>query len=168
MAGKKGSGRKPLTIDRDFILSRSVPQFLSTCWNWIGPTILGGDKLPRGKISMGASGKIELAYRAAYRLFRGPIPDGLFVLHSCDNGLCVNPAHLFVGTQADNMADKVKKNRQARGERSGQARLTEASVREIRALNVQGMSERKLAARFGVSNAAIHSVLSGESWGWLE
>lgn len=167
MAGKKGSGRKPMQVDRDFILSRSVPQFLSRCWIWIGPTVLGGDKRPRGKISRGR-GKIEMAYRAAYRLFRGPIPDGLFVLHSCDNGLCVNPAHLFVGTQADNMADKVSKNRQARGEKSGPSKLTRESVLEIRAMASSGASSRSLADRFGVSSVAIRSILKGISWGWLE
>lgn len=73
-----------------------------------------------------------MAHRLSYYLNNGPIPDGYVVRHKCDNPSCINPEHLEVGTQADNIADKVSRGRQARGSGVGRAILTEESVREIR------------------------------------
>jgi hypothetical protein len=102
-----------------------------------------------------------VAHRAAWELTNGPVRNGLFVLHRCDNRACVNPAHLFLGTHDDNMADMVSKGRQARGSVNGRAKLTEESVREILAVPTQG---RVLAKRFGVTPQCISRVRRGHAW----
>lgn len=99
----------------------------------------------------------------------GPIPDGLHVLHHCDNPPCVNPAHLFLGTNADNVADKTAKGRGrgGRGEAHRNAKLTADQVREIRELAASGLTQREIAARYGVRHTAIGKILRGERWGHL-
>lgn len=81
-----------------------------------------------------------MAHRLSYSLNNGPIPDGYVVRHKCDNPSCINPEHLEVGTQADNIADKVSRGRQARGSGAGRAILTEESVREIRSSPLKYLS----------------------------
>jgi len=102
-------------------------------------------------------------HRRAYELARGPIPEGLCVLHTCDNPPCVNPEHLFLGTLDDNTADKVKKGRQSsmKGLENGRAKLTESDVRLIRSSHDSGVA---LSARFGVSARVISSVRLRQSW----
>ncbi len=106
----------------------------SDCWNWIGATNGRYGDLWLGR-------KLVRAHRFAYELLIGPIPSGLWVLHRCDNGLCVKPEHLFVGTNADNQRDAVGKKRTihwthperlARGERNGWSKLTDSQVEQIR------------------------------------
>lgn len=82
------------------------------CWEWIGSFYSDGR---RGRFSQRS--KWHTASRVAYEIINGPITDGLFVCHRCDNPRCVRPDHLFLGTQADNMADMIKKGRQARGDK---------------------------------------------------
>jgi hypothetical protein len=102
------------------------------------------------------------ASRAAWLFTYGVIPRGLHVLHTCDNPLCVNPAHLFLGTHRDNMRDMAIKKRaktpDSRGERNGRMRLTDAQVREIRERIAAGEKQRDLAAEYGVAQATISYV----------
>lgn len=105
---------------------------------------------------------------------RGPIPEGMGVLHRCDNPPCVRVAHLFLGTDADNNADKVRKCRQARGETTGKALLGRAQVDEIRRRygtrrgkgrgGSGGVTYSALAAEYGVTKGAIESILLGHTW----
>jgi hypothetical protein len=104
-------------------------------------------------------GKYEYAHRMAWRLFRGEIPKGLFVCHHCDVMGCVNPDHLFLGTQDDNMKDAAKKNRPV-GNRKGR-RLSEDNVSEIR-FGVGTYEE--LARRFGVNRQIIWRVKTGREY----
>lgn len=107
------------------------------------------------------------AHRVAWMFAHGEIPEGQHVLHLCDNPSCVNPGHLRLGTNAENMADRNQKNRQARGERNGFARFTEAEVAAIKSELRQGDRPRLIAARHGCSLSAIQHIRYGRHWAWV-
>ncbi|ECQ4522517.1 HNH endonuclease [Salmonella enterica] len=102
-----------------------------------------------------------MTHRLSYSLNNGPIPDGYVVRHKCDNPSCINPEHLEVGTQADNIADKVSRGRQARGSGVGRAILTEESVREIRS---SPLKVSELSTLYGVSVVSIRNILRRKTW----
>lgn len=105
------------------------------------------------------------AHRFAYELANGPIPDGLVVCHACDNPPCVNPAHLWTGTQRDNIADSIAKGRtDHKGESNAAAKLTESEVRTIREMYESGRSQKWLAGLFGVTQANISMIVIGDTW----
>jgi hypothetical protein len=115
-----------------------------------------------------SSRRQERTHVVAYRLaFGDPPPDKPCILHRCDNPPCCNPAHLWAGTKADNVADMIAKGRALRGtshgELNGQAKLTQEAVREIRRLAPQ-VSQAELGRRFGVSHNAVGFILRRESW----
>jgi len=118
-------------------------------------------------------GETRYAHRVAYELIYGSIPQGLFVLHRCDNPPCVNPDHLFLGTMRDNVQDAVKKGRHILGERVGVAKLTSEQVREIRARaryvpRKHGSNLASLAQEYGVSPTEISRILRRKRWGHLQ
>lgn len=131
------------------------------CWLWTST------RDNKGYGVFGEGGKTLKAHRRAYELANGPIPNGLCVCHSCDNPPCVNPAHLWAGTLADNNHDMYAKGRRPPviGERHGHARLTEEKVREIRR-SYQGRrgEQRELGRRFGVCQQTIQSIVARETW----
>lgn len=114
-------------------------------------------------------GRNLLAHRFYYTLYNGAIPRGLCVLHRCDNRLCVNPKHLFLGTVADNQRDAVNKGRIRKGEKHGRAKLRRKDVRTIRKDYKKGEvgSAVSLARQLKVNRATITAIARGESWGWL-
>lgn len=109
-----------------------IPEPMSGCWLWIGS--VRREEKPYGQI--GVNGKIISAHRLSYQIHNGEIPDGLWVLHKCDNPACVNPDHLFLGTGNDNVADRGRKGRTARGPSHGSAKLTYEQADAIRASNM--------------------------------
>ena len=117
---------------------------------------------------MWRAGKVEYAHRVAWeRRNHKKIPKGLCILHKCDNPACVNPGHLKLGTQQENMLDKVSKGRHKSpyGERSGQAKLTADFVRLIRlAYSRTNLSHRQLATIFRVSHRTIGDVINKKIW----
>lgn len=117
----------------------------------------------RGYGAVRVDGAIVTAHRAAYIKAYGPIPPGMHVLHRCDTKGCANPEHLFLGTNADNMRDKVLKGRQARGERIHNARLTADRVRAIRAM-APFIRKPEIARIFEISPDIVYAVLSGRTW----
>lgn len=132
------------------------------CWIWMAVKDKRGygiyDKYENGK-------KIfrRFAHRFMWERVNGPIPQGVNVLHRCDNPSCVNPKHLFIGTHADNVADKVSKGRQQKGEQVHFAVLNEDQVRRIIAL-LGKQSIASLAREYGVSWHAIYAISKGKSW----
>ena len=130
------------------------------CWLWTRP----GNKDGYGKFQI--LDKTKIAHRVSWELTNGPIPDGLQVLHKCDVPACVNPAHLWLGTQLDNMRDKHTKGRAvyARGEQSGTARLTEQNVYEVFSLRRAGWKQKQIADLYGVKQQCISRILSKKRW----
>lgn len=128
------------------------------CWLWLGA------RHGKGYGHFSCFGRGEKAHRVSYSLYVGEIPHGLMVLHRCDTPACVNPKHLFVGTNADNMADMKAKGRGngPRGESQHLAKLNESAVRAIRAAPPR--NGRKLAAQYGVSPTEISAVRKGRIW----
>lgn len=152
------SSRKSEVSDRFWKLVKKSGQ--NECWPFVGHTREWG----YGWFN-GPTGPTN-AHRVAYMLSKGPIPPGLFVCHSCDNPPCCNPSHLWVGTVGDNTRDMIKKGRSRQGApRIGSAnhntKLTPDAVREIIASND---SPSRLAAKHGVTSAAIYNIRHGKAW----
>jgi hypothetical protein len=153
-----------------------APEPMSGCWLWLASVTAGG----YGQI--GYQGRQAYAHRVSWALHNGPIPEGMSVLHRCDVRCCINPTHLFLGNQADNMDDMRAKGRQnyalkpgvvahnkgARSpvarERHFNARLSEAAVAEIRRRHFAGERQRDLAREFGVVQPHISRIVRNESW----
>jgi hypothetical protein len=128
------------------------------CWEWTKNRGVYG----YGQLRFG--GADRRAHRVAYQLHYGVDPGTLFVCHRCDNPSCCNPAHLFLGTARENMADKVRKGRQARGERQGLSKLTADQVVEIRRLRMERWSITRLAKKFSVDPSLVARIVTGQIW----
>lgn len=134
----------------------------ANCWPWLGA------HHGKGYGHFQLKGKCEKAQRVSYSLYVGDLKPGLLVMHKCDNPPCVNPAHLFLGTNAENMADMKAKGRGngPRGVAQHLSKLTEQDVREIRATPPR--NGRKLAARYGVSPTTISAIRKRQTWGHVQ
>jgi hypothetical protein len=97
----------------------------------------------------------------------GKIPAGMQVCHHCDNPPCVNPRHLFLGTHADNMADRDAKNRQVKGNRHPHSKLKEEDIPLIRGLSKFGFVAGDIGKQFGVCDQTIYDILSRKNWGHI-
>lgn len=133
------------------------------CWEWTAAKLHDG----YGQIGLGPRGSgFGRAHRVSYELFCGPIPDGMLVCHECDNRICVNPKHLFLGTSADNLADMTAKGRRARvghhGASNPSAKLTAADAAAIR--SATNAHWRELAQRYSVGKTTICGIRSGRLW----
>lgn len=153
---------------RDRIRSR-VSVTDGGCWEW------AGGRFNTGYGALSVNGRSRYAHRASYAEFVGPIPHGRFVCHRCDNPACVNPDHLFLGTPADNMADKAAKGRSRRGEKNNTTKLTERQVILIKGFlrrhppikGQRGGPCNFLSRWFGTTQAAISHIGCGRNWSWL-
>jgi hypothetical protein len=124
------------------------------CREWTGYRMHHG----HGRL-MGPDGHLELAHRVAWKLTFGPIPDGMFVCHHCDNGACCESSHLFLGTNADNMADMVSKGRG----RNRNGKIPDAMKDEIRGRLAAGERVVDIAAITGVSRQSVSAIKNGRS-----
>lgn len=136
----------------------------SGCWLWTGNV----DKDGYGRIREGGMNESRRAHRVAYALAHGSTPVGKVVMHSCDNRLCVNPAHLKVGSIKDNNDDRIAKGRTARGPQMSSAKLNEDIVRDIRKMEFMRGDQIKLADELGVSPGLISMVKRGKVWSWVQ
>lgn len=132
------------------------------CWPWTAALNEHGYGVMRPDIQR-RNGPTLKAHRASLQL-AGVEIDGLVVRHFCDNPPCVNPAHLSVGTKADNSADMVGRDRHPRGSRSATSKLTDSQVIEIRARCAAGELHRILAADYGVSRVTITNIVGRRTW----
>jgi hypothetical protein len=153
---------------KDFWSKVKLPDLIGTdeCWEWHGRKVFSGD----GYGSFDYAHKTINAHRLAYKFAVGPIPDGICVLHRCDNPPCCNPAHLFLGTRDINNKDRAAKGRSApvHGEYNGHAKLTAEQVIDIRQRYIPyKVSYTDLGIEFGVSQDAIYRIVKRKNWRWL-
>lgn len=172
----------PVTNDRiieKFFNSIDERESKEKCWNWISGTKNNGYAFIGFGKHKGPNYYHESAHRLSYRMHYGhDIPEGMCVCHKCDNKKCVNPFHLFLGTQMDNMRDKIAKGRDARGEKhstatklktpkgsqQGQAKLHEKDIPIILEMRRDGMLIRQIAEHFHVSKTCISQIFKGSHW----
>ena len=130
----------------------------SDCWFWTGyksNTFYGSMKINKQNIR---------AHRFSYELHYGKIPEGLVVMHSCDQPSCVNPYHLSVGTHADNTRDKINKNRQPRGSSIFNSLITEEEVIQIKNDLNKGMKQIEISKKYQIAYHIICDIKTGRSW----
>ena len=136
------------------------------CWNWTSSVSRGG----YGKFSVSRSKWVE-AHRISYLIKHGSIPDGLCVLHKCDNKMCVRPDHLFLGTYNDNVQDCIVKGRARRGklipmlgEDHVNSKLTNKGVRLMRKMRKAGVLLKEIANEFGCCEAQVSLIVRRKAW----
>ena len=132
------------------------------CWNWTG------SRFQNGYGSMRFGSTLRGVHRVSWEIHNGSIPEGICVLHKCDNKLCVRPGHLFLGTHADNVADMDRKGRRCRdnacrpkGEKHYNVKLTEKDVKEIRA---SSLTYKQLSEIYGISTGGISDIKNYYAW----
>lgn len=166
---------------KEFLLEKFEASFSKKegeCWDWQkSRTRSGYGYFYMGKGWPGGNKGIP-ASRASWILYKGEIPSGMIVCHHCDNPACVNPSHLFLGTDYDNTLDKLKKGRQSRGEKHSRAtkaaiprgskhyasKITEEQVKEICELRASGLFYREIAAIFNMETTSIWKIATGKRW----
>lgn len=149
----------------DYMAARTIPlaerlakfsrRTASGCLEWTGALVTGYGYIQMGSRTLGTR-RVMKVHRLAWELAHGPIPPGLLVCHRCDNKRCFETAHLFLGSNADNMGDMANKGR-------GFRKLGPDAVREVRRLAGFGVTHREIGARLGVTHGAVFALLSGRT-----
>jgi len=159
---------KTLPLAERFALKYEVCESTG-CWNWTG----GLNKSGYGTMSPTEFG--TLAHRISYGLHIGAIPDGsaphgVCVCHKCDNRRCVNPSHLFLGSNADNVADRDQKGRfnPMIGAKNGNSKLDDKIVTQIKELLRSGITQVAIADKYGISQATVSDIKKGKIWSHVE
>lgn len=140
------------------------------CWEWQGARFPSGYGFIHAGALYTSNKRFVKAHRLSWEIHNGPLPPGANVLHHCDNPPCVNPAHLYMGTRADNARDRGQRMRgrehRQRGESNRNARLTEADVRAIIAelQKLPRRSQTSIAAQFGIKQAQVSRIMRRENW----
>lgn len=132
------------------------------CWEWQGANTAG-----YGAFAVPYRSGM-LAHRLVAQLFYGPIPEGLFVLHSCDNRACCRPDHLRLGTQQENVDDCGERGRRPRGTEKPNTRLHESDIPEIRRRLASGEGRSPIARSYGVDPQTIRQIETGKTWGHVQ
>jgi hypothetical protein len=147
-------------MEKDKTLKRfwSKVEKTESCWIWTS------SKRSNGYGEFYQNGKHRRAHRVSWEIANGDVPEGLFVLHRCDNRICVNPDHLFIGTKKQNSQDMVSKLRMAYGEKNKSSKLKMLDVVNIRIARKSGDFFDNIAKIFHVSQRTIRSACYGETW----
>jgi hypothetical protein len=127
----------------------------NACWSWRGTP--NGNGYP----TIGHKGKVLIASRVSYELHFGEFDKALWVLHKCDNPICTNPTHLYLGTRADNMRDMVDRARQPRGER---ARLSKLKLAQVKLIWLDDRPARIVAQDYGITRQTVRDIKNGKTW----
>jgi hypothetical protein len=146
------------------MISKTVKDEVTGCWLWVG-AVGGKNDYP----SMHYKQRTHRATRVMFELTYGVVPDGLYVCHKCDTPKCINPEHLFLGTQKHNMIDASKKGRcvvpkQAKGSAHRNSVFTDDQVMDVRQKFYDGATTASLAQEFGTAECTIKRVVSGKSY----
>jgi hypothetical protein len=159
--GQGLKGRKPNGFAVRFF-QRCTKKAIHECWPWTGRPDANG----YGKISIGTVGKNQkdwLAHRVSYIIHFGALPSNLLVCHLCDNRICVNPHHLFLGTHQDNQSDAASKNRMPYGVGHWNCTIPYGTITEIRAMYLHcDISQRSLAKMYGITPGYVCRILNGK------
>jgi len=130
------------------------------CWIWTGGKRRGG----YGAATHPKTGKQSPASRVAYEITKSDVPEGMVVMHSCDNPACCNPNHLSVGTALDNSRDMISKSRSLTGEKNHKSKIKESDVIEIRRMYSTGSTCISIASKYGISISTAHRIAIGKIW----
>ena len=151
---------KPMQITKERIEAKveRIPE--AGWWIWMGSSQV------RGYGEIISNNRKYLAHRASYEAFVGQIPKGMYVCHACDNVACVNPNHLFLGTQKQNLQDMKTKGRSTRGEKNAMSKLTENDVRTIKKFffTKEDVADKEIAKLYNVCRQTINSIRNGRKW----
>lgn len=161
--GRKDTQAKPLE-ERFWSYVRKT----RTCWLWTGTS---RDKRYGCLFMVKPTRRYVAAHRISWELHYGPVADGMEVCHTCDNGMCVRPDHLFLGTRAENAADMASKGRSPKGTDHGmarKARITDEMVRDIRRRAAAGETQTALGKEYGVSQHYVSRIVRGERRGHVQ
>ena len=149
-------GIDPLKIRKFF---SKVKKLKNGCWKWVG------GKNSQGYGCFRYKNKQMLSHRISFSWFVGVIESGMFVCHLCDKKYCVNPHHLFQGTQSDNMQDALSKNIIKSGEESSSSRLSKINVDEIRKEWISGnKTQREISNKFNISQSNVSFIVNNKTW----
>lgn len=132
------------------------------CWIWRGTV---NNRWGYGQFAV--NGVQYRAHRYSYNYFIGKIADGMSVCHSCDNKLCVNPGHLWLGTQKENIQDMCRKGRSLVGEKNPMAKIKKEDVLRIRQMYLEGCHQRDIASFFGLNQSSVSQIILKKRWAWL-
>lgn len=132
------------------------------CWEW------AANRFPKGYGCFKLNGKSNAAHRISYKIHVGEIKERMVICHKCDNPCCVNPNHLFMGTQKENLQDRNLKGRSIKGHKNGRCILTEKDIPIIKSLLKEKIDQRDIAKKFGVAQTTISSIKLNKSWSHLK
>ena len=160
MGNEMSHPNSKLTIQERFLAKVNIPANQKECWEWTASKNKDGYGFFRAS-------KFSRAHRVAYELFVGDIPEEMVVAHKCDNPSCVNPSHLWVCQQIDNIRDRDGKERTGRGEKNRHAKLQDKDAIQIKEMIANGKTNTEIAKIFKIDRSVVSKIRHGKVWAFL-